>query len=291
MQILSSSAFIYICTMIKLKVFLFLVGNLFLIQGIQAAQVDTIETFSQAMNKKIKAVVITPEGYSKSKKNFPVVYLLHGFGGRYSSFINGIPSLKAYSDSFNMILVSPDSNIGSWYFDSPVDTSWKYETYTVTELVNWIDSRYKTIKNRQGRGITGFSMGGHGAMYLSFKHQDVYGVAGSMSGGVDFRPFPRNWEIAKRLGPYTDFPERWNENTVINMTHLLKPGSLELIIDCGTSDFFFEVNNNFHQKLLESNISHDYIVRPGGHDWPYWSNAIAYQLLFMSKYFNSSANK
>jgi len=128
-------------------------------------------------------------------------------------------------------------------------------------------------------------------MYLSFKHQDVYGVAGSMSGGVDFRPFPRNWEIAKRLGPYTDFPERWNENTVINMTHLLKPGSLELIIDCGTSDFFFEVNNNFHQKLLESNISHDYIVRPGGHDWPYWSNAIAYQLLFMSKYFNSSANK
>jgi len=275
---------------VNFKILLFLLLSFWMSSStIKAAEVDTIQTFSPAMNKKIKAVVILPQTYKKSKGNYPVVYLLHGYGGRYSSFINTIPALKEYADSFNIILVSPDSNVGSWYFDSPVDANWKYETYTATELVNWIDNHYKTIKDRKGRGITGFSMGGHGAMYLSFKHQDVYGVAGSMSGGVDFRPFPRNWEIAKRLGSYAEYPERWNANTVINMIDLLKPGSLELIIDCGTADFFFEVNNNFHQKLLEYKIPHDYIVRPGAHDWSYWENAIAYQLYFMNKYFKSKS--
>jgi S-formylglutathione hydrolase FrmB len=40
-------------------------------------------------------------------------------------------------------------------------------------LISWIDGKYKTIKDRKARGITGLSMGGHGALYLAFKHQDV----------------------------------------------------------------------------------------------------------------------
>ncbi|WP_207533883.1 alpha/beta hydrolase [Desertivirga arenae] len=269
----------------KLFLAFFFFGNL-LITTSHAAEVDTVDTYSEAMKKNIKAVIITPADYKASTAAYPVVYLLHGYGGRYSSFVNAIPAIKNYSDVFKVILVCPDSNIGSWYFDSPTDNAWKYETYTAKELVSWVDGRYRTIKDRKGRGVTGFSMGGHGAMYLSFKHQDVYGVAGSMSGGVDFRPFPKNWEIAKRLGSYSDVPQSWDRNTVINMIDLLRPGSLDLIIDCGTEDFFFEVNNNFHQKLLEKKIPHDYIVRPGGHNWPYWDNAILYQLLFMSRYFS-----
>jgi hypothetical protein len=48
--------------------------------------------------------------------------------------------------------------------------------------------------------------------------------------------------MAKRLGKYAEQPKRWEENTVINMLHLLTPNALSLIIDCGTEDFFFEVN-------------------------------------------------
>ena len=83
-----------------------------------------------------------------------------------------------------------------------------------------------------------------------------------------------------------DKPENWDKYTVINMIHLLKPDSLKLIIDCGTEDFFYQVNNNFHQKLLENKIPHDYIVRAGAHNWAYWKNAVAYQLFFMHRYFN-----
>lgn len=254
-----------------------------------AAEVKIADTYSTSMGKKIKAVIITPESYKQGNITYPVVYLLHGYGGNYQSWINGVPELEKHVDNFNTIIVCPDGNVGSWYFDSPIDPAWKYETYVSKELVKWVDTNYRTIRNRSGRGITGLSMGGHGALFLAFRHQDVFGTAGSMSGGVDFRPFPKNWEIFKRLGTLDEFPERWNENTVINLTGLVQPGALDLIIDCGTDDFFFTVNNDLHNKLLQNKIPHDYIVRPGAHNWPYWKNSVLYQLVFMRKFFDKAS--
>ena len=126
-------------------------------------------------------------------------------------------------------------------------------------------------------------MGGHGGLYLGFRHQDLWGAVGSTSGGVDIRPFPLNWDIAKRLGPYAENKEVWEENTVINLVHLLDGKTLDIIIDCGRHDFFYDANVRLHNKLEERNIPHDFISRPGVHNGAYWHNAIAYQLL----YFNS----
>lgn len=251
--------------------------------NVVAANIDTVETFSQAMNKKIKAVVVTPVNY-KSQKNFPVIYLLHGHGGNYASWINSVSALKDLSDQYQLMFVCPDGNVSSWYFDSPLLPEWKYETYVSKELVNWIDSKYKTIKDKNARGITGLSMGGHGALYLAIKHQDVFGMAGSMSGGVDFRPFPKNWKIAEKLGEYETHKKNWDENTVINMVSQIQPG-LKLMIDCGFEDFFYPVNEALHAVLLANKIPHDYITKPGKHNWDYWKEAIYYQTLFMNRNF------
>ena len=94
--------------------------------------------------------------------------------------------------------------------------------------------------------------------------------------------------MAKRLGKYAEQRERWEQNTVINMLHLLTPNTLSLIIDCGTEDFFYKVNENLHEQLLYRNIPHDYITRPGAHNWPYWTSAINYQLLFMNNFFSKA---
>lgn len=263
--------------------FLFFVFPLF-IQSISAATVDTVSTYSPSMKKNIKAVIVLPETYS-SQNEFPVVYLLHGYSGNYADWIKRAPQLKDYADAYSMILVCPDGNYGSWYLDSPEDSSWKFETYVSQELISWVDKNYKTRKNKNGRAITGLSMGGHGAFYLAFRHQDVFGAAGSMSGGVDIRPFPNNWDLSKRLGQYSQYPERWEQNTVINLLYLLTPGSLSLIFDCGTEDFFYDVNLALHQKLMYRNIPHDFISRPGAHNWKYWVNAVGYQLQFMNSFF------
>ena len=254
-------------------------------QAIHAAIIDTVNTTSASMKKTIKAVVILPDDY-KDVQALPVVYLLHGYSGNYADWITKAKGFEKAADLYQVIIVCPDGN-NSWYWDSPVDSNFKYETYVSKELVSWIDSKYKTIKSRRGRAITGLSMGGHGALYLALKHQDVFGAAGSMSGGVDIRPFPNNWDMALRLGKYADHPQNWEQYTVINMLNLLQPNSLALIIDCGTEDFFFKVNENLHAQLLYRNIPHDYITRPGAHNWNYWTNAIQYQLLFMNNYFKS----
>ena len=257
----------------------------------KAAKVDTVNVFSDAMQKEIKTVTIIPDSYSNGNKTFPVLYLLHGYSDSYNGWVKKVPHVKDLADQHNMIIICPDGGFSSWYFDSPEDEKFKYETFIATELVNWTDQTFKTIKDRKGRAITGLSMGGHGGLFLGFKHQDIYGAAGSMSGGVDLRPFPENWHISKRIGTYAEHPDRWEENSVINLTHLLSKDHLKIIIDCGSSDFFYPANVKLHEKLLERNIPHDFISRPGNHNWEYWSNAILYQTLFFHEFFEKSKNQ
>jgi S-formylglutathione hydrolase FrmB len=249
-----------------------------------AIKVDTVRTFSKAMQKEIPAIIVTPDGYSKNKR-YPVVYLLHGYSGDYTNWASEERGTKYLADTYDVILVMPDGGYSSWYFDSPIDSAYRYETYISRELIEFVDKNYSTIASREGRAITGLSMGGHGALYLAFRHQDVFGAAGSMSGGVDIRPFPNNWHISQRLGTYAENPENWERNTVINLTHLLTPNSLAIIIDCGTGDFFYTVNRALHEKLKYNNIPHDFISRPGVHNWDYWKSAVRYQMLFFSEFF------
>ena len=272
----------------KLRYTLFLVLLFF---SAQAAHVDTIQVFSPSMNKNIKTCVIVPDNYKKSKKKFPVVYLLHGYSGNYGTWVKSFKEVSQQVDRYGFIAIGVDGNYSSWYFDSPIDPTFKYETYIIDELVPFIDKKYKTIASREGRAISGLSMGGHGALYLSLKHQDVFGAAGSMSGGVDIRPFSEKWDIKNRLGAITDFPENWEKNTVVNLIELNQNNNLKLIIDCGVDDFFIDVNRELHQKMLALKIDHDYIERPGKHNIDYWENSLKFQLLFFYNFFHCSPIK
>ena len=272
----------------KLHYTLFLVLLFF---SAQAAQVDTIQVFSASMNKNIKTCVIVPDNYKKSKKKFPVVYLLHGYSGNYGTWVKSFKEVSQQVDRYGFIAIGVDGNYSSWYFNSPIDPTFKYETYIIDELVPFIDKKYKTIASREGRAISGLSMGGHGSLYLSLKHQDVFGAAGSMSGGVDIRPFSEKWNIKKRLGAINDFPDNWEKNTVVNLIELNQNNNLKLIIDCGVDDFFIDVNRELHQKMLALKIDHDYIERPGKHNIDYWENSLKFQLLFFYNFFHCSPTK
>jgi len=251
-----------------------------------ASSIDTVRVYSKSMNKMIPNLVILPESYSPHQ-NYSTLYLLHGADGDYTNWSSLVPSIQKYATQYNILIVCPDGASTSWYFDSPIDKNFKYETYISQELIDFIDNTYSTIPKKSARAITGLSMGGHGAFYLAFKHQNTWGAAGSMSGGLDIRPFPNNWDLPKRLGSYEDHNDFWEQNTVINLVHKLRGGNLKLIFDCGVDDFFYDVNKQLHIKLLEENIPHDYIERPGDHSWNYWANSIKYQLLFFNDFFES----
>lgn len=269
-----------------MKKIVFFFSFLLCILSISAQKVDTISVFSPKMEKRIKNVVILPDGYESSDKEYPVLYLLHGHGGRYDSWIKTTKkNLPEEATKWQMIIVCPDGQ-NSWYWDSPIDPKFQFETYVSTELVEFVDSNYKTIAAPEGRAITGFSMGGHGGLWLGMNHPEVFGACGSMSGGVDIRPFPDNWNMKDRLGELKRNEEAWNKHTVITLLDRINLDSPSIIIDCGTEDFFFQVNEDLHMKLLEKKIPHDYIVRPGAHNHNYWRDAVDYQILYFYNFFN-----
>jgi len=257
--------------------------SVFFTTSVFASSVDTIVVYSKSMDKNIKTVIVLPDVY-KNLDSFSVIYLLHGYSDNYATWIKKVPHLKELADQFRFIIVMPDGDYNSWYWDSPVDPKSRYESFISKELVEYIDKNFKTVPDRNSRAITGISMGGQGALFLAFRHQDVFASAGSMSGGVDIRPFPNEWDMADKLGSFAENTDQWNDYAVINQVFRLVPDSLNIIIDCGTSDFFYDVNKKLHKKLLYRNIPHVYIEKPGRHNWKYWNDAIDYQMLFFSKH-------
>ena len=251
-----------------------------------AGKVDTLEIQSIQLKKASKVVVISPTVAMDAKETFPVVYLLHGYGGNYAQWPTTAPQLSKMADALKIIFVCPDGGVGSWYFDSPIDSTIRYESYITKELIPFIDTHFPSKAAAQYRAITGLSMGGHGALYLAIKHKDLFGAAGSTSGGVDFTPFPNNWDIKKALGIYEENKERWNANTVLYQVENLKNNELSIIMDCGIDDFFLAVNRALHEKLLKLKINHDYIERPGAHNHAYWKSSIDYQILYFNQFFN-----
>lgn len=248
-----------------------------------ASRVDTIAIQSKALNNITKCVVIVPDSYERYKDSvFPVVFVLHGYTGDYSNWVKKVSDFKDYADQFQMILVCPDGK-NSWYFDSKADAGGNYETYISGELPAYIDNHFRTKPGKDFRSICGLSMGGHGALYLAFRHQDVFGAAGSMSGVLDLMPFKNKYNIESIIGDTSVAAMEQHSDLQIAANNRI---SIPVIIDCGINDPFIGVNRAMHAKLIELKIPHDYIERFGGHTWKYWGNAIGYQLMFFRKRFD-----
>lgn len=249
-----------------------------------AATVDTLSVPARFIEGPMQVAVVRPD-VADAGKRCPTVYILHGYDGDYRTWL-GItrPDLPALADRYGMIFVMPDGR-DSWYWDSPEHPEMQMESFFTRELVPYIDTNLPTLPSPDQRAITGLSMGGHGALWLAMRHPDIFGSAGSMSGGVDIRPFPKSWKMASWLGSKNAHPERWNSHTVATLAPTVKPGSLNIIFDCGTDDFFAGVNRELHERMLKAGIPHDYTERPGKHTHKYWANSILYHLLFFNEAF------
>ena len=135
--------------------------------------------------------VILPEGYCASSQAYPIIYMLHGASGSYADWTN--PSdgnLLSYVQeqqaadpaALNDIFVMVDGGGDGWYSDW-YDGSRQYETYHLTDVLNYITRTYDA--NGGDMGIAGLSMGGFGALSYAARHPGMFKVAASFSGAVD----------------------------------------------------------------------------------------------------------
>ena len=131
--------------------------------------------------------VLLPPDYFDSSRRYPVLYLLHGGTAGIDSFpqdMNLVSRTATPADDEQFIVVTPYGGLTGFYLNW-ADHSHDYETRIITQVIPAIDRTYRTIATRKGRAVAGVSMGGWGAMHYSSSHPDLFGAAGSLSGGDD----------------------------------------------------------------------------------------------------------
>lgn len=137
-----------------------------------------------------QVTIYLPPSYDRdAARRYPVVYLLHGatsdpkewLDGSYQG-LNLSATLDQRAGLAEYIVVMPladNSFGGSFYVNSSAFGRW--EDFVVTELVRFVDARFRTLPVRQSRGLAGQSMGGFGALYLAGRHADTFGHVYAMS--------------------------------------------------------------------------------------------------------------
>ncbi|MHC4533999.1 MAG: alpha/beta hydrolase [Planctomycetota bacterium] len=130
-------------------------------------------------------IYLPPSYDTKPGRCYPVVYLLHGFMGNHNSWsiLNTMKSWLEQDRVEEMILVMPNSNNrfrGSFYTNSSATGNWA--DYIAKDLVEYIDSYYRTLPQRESRAVIGHSMGGYGGVKIGILYPEIFGCMGGLAG-------------------------------------------------------------------------------------------------------------
>jgi len=245
--------------------------------------------FSAVLAKEKLFYIYVPDSVQQEKK-FPVLYLLHGVGGNYTNWMQA-SHVQEQARDYAMIIVLVDGGEYSWYLDSPMDSSSRYESYLISELLPLVERQVGAAAERSQRGICGLSMGGHGAISLSLKHPQLFGAASSLSGILDLTRhmgMASAWQLDRLLGSFQQYPENWRRHNCYDL--ILQDGPKPaLFFDCGLQDAFALTDNiDFARRLDSLRLPFRYQENPGGHQWPYWDAHLADHLQFFDAFFKSA---
>jgi enterochelin esterase-like enzyme len=252
----------------------------------------SLEVNSKVLNNKLEYSIYLPPYYHTTADSFPVLYLLHGYQGDETSWIDRcdihiiIDSLIKIEEIPPLIVVMPDAK-NSYYINDYL-LQFPYEDLFIREFIPYIDSTYKTFPHSRYRIIAGLSMGGFGAVIHSIKHTDVFGSCIALSAAVrtdemimNEKPEDYDNKFSRLYGSDLEGNERitehWENNSpfyLINDSTSDKLRSINWYFDCGMNDFLINSNELLHQIFLKYSIPHEYHVRIGKHDWEYWRTGI-----------------
>lgn len=148
--------------------------------------------------------VVLPPSYGKDKnKRYPVVYYLHGFSIDGRNFYNFMKVPEAVANSAargnEFIVVVPDTltKLGGSMYSTSVTTG-DFRAFIAKDLVAYIDKNYRTIARRDGRGLVGHSMGGHGTWTIGMNYPEVFNSIYAQS-ACCVSPRTETLESAKKL--------------------------------------------------------------------------------------------
>lgn len=195
--------------------FLLILSSNFILAQYPAGEVVTEYLYSASLENELgedptrRVTIYLPPGYNETTDRYPVLYYLHGYTWNDSlqiavdQFDKLMDTAIAQGKIKPVIVVIPNHYTnyrGSWYTNSPLAGKWA--DFTAIDLVSHIDENYRTIPDRNSRGITGHSMGGFGAIRLGMLFPDVFSAVYALSPGGLHQPDvinkPRGLKIKTR---------------------------------------------------------------------------------------------
>jgi len=207
-----------------------------------SAQARTVRLPSATLGGERIFAVLLPANYAGSEQRYPVLYLFHGGGQDHTAFMarTGFPAMARQHE---MIVIMPAADRN--YTSQSSEAQARYHDFVASELVDYVDSHYRTIASQQGRAIGGISMGGRIAIMTALQHPARFGLVGGFSPAVrqDVEE-----TVRKAEGSVTYF-----------------------YVSCGTRDSLLPANRDFVAQLTQHHLAHDFKEIQGGeHAWNVW---------------------
>ncbi|MET8387331.1 alpha/beta hydrolase-fold protein [Streptosporangium canum] len=266
----------------------------------RAGTITTGSAHSAALGESIAYNVYLPHGYDRGARRYPVLYLLHGRGDTMQAWTQVKDTLdrmiqdKRIPDLIAVMPDAPWSGGGSWYVDSRytgTDAPGRpVETALTRDLVNHVDSAYRTAPIRNARMVGGYSMGGYGALRFTLAHPDLFGSALVLSPAV-YTPLPPADSSAREYGAFGLGDQKFADDVYrkLNYPDLL-PGMdpelpVRLFVAVGDDEYAnpdpadarhdldFESEALYNTVRRAPGISAEMRILDGGHDWSVWGPA------------------
>jgi enterochelin esterase-like enzyme len=221
-------------------------------------------------------VYLPPDYFETDYRRYPTLYMLHGAGGNYTEWSDSylpqqLDQMIVLGLTQPMIVVLPDGGQRTYWANWDEGPQWS--DYVAFDVVNEIDSRFRTAPSPSGRGIGGLSMGGLGAMQIAMRHPDTFGVVGAHSPSIRLEPDPELWF----LSPMTFYA--YNPIWLANY-----PGTDRMVywLDVGADDWWRPNIEELRDALSGARLNLTWRVFAGTHEAEYWIDHVPDYLRFYS---------
>ena len=235
--------------------------------------------FNPSVTRNPRVNVLLPDNYSSGKR-YPVLYLFHGGAGAYDFYDKGL-NIRELTAGRELIVVMPDAAVG-WHCD-PVKSlagPRNWETFHMKELLPWVDATFRTFPEQAGRAVSGFSMGGFGALKYTAKYYGHFASVSSHSGPASLRSINgavAHWANASStidLGGGTVYGTPWDEARVsadnpVERIESYRGKRIFLVSGTEAFDvnegFVLPTQREFAAALDRAGIQYERHEEPGGH--------------------------
>ncbi len=245
-----------------------------------APQIEAVTFHSRVLGRDKTFCVVLPQGYSRTRKDWPVLFLFHGRGRHERSLVDD-PLAKAALLKSRCVVVLPDGDDG-WYVNSPIRKQDRYEDY-IEELTQVAAEQYKLSSRRERRGLCGWSMGGYGCVRFAQTHANQFSAVAPVIGLLDFPraglPAGQSYDVpTDRFGMDEAV---WREHNPL--THASRLKGMSILITTADAAFDRTMNENFARRLKELKIDHEYQTLRGGHTFEVVRASLPGVVAFMNR--------